>query len=140
MLRASGLAPTTSVTFVVGLVFGLVLGLATTAAAQYAVVGSATTDVGPLTRTETTVQDGAAPIDQFKIVRLAKTGLTPAEARAVVFLLPSLGVEFTSYEETEPRKPIGASIAGFFAKRDLIVYGYSARTEGLPAGGCEAGV
>lgn len=113
---------------------------ASAASGQYVVVGSASSEVGPFTRTETTIQDGPAPIDQFKIVRLARTHLAPEHARAVVFLLPSLGIDFSSYEETDPRRHPAASIAGYFAQRGLVVYGYSSRAEGVPAGGCEAGV
>lgn len=108
--------------------------------AQVQVVGTATTQIGGITRTETTIQDGPLPINQFKMLRLVRTHLPEEQLRAVVFLLPSLGIDFSSYEETEPHQNFSASIAGFFAQRGFAVYGYSSRLEGLSAGGCEAGL
>lgn len=121
------------------LVIGLVL-VAAPAFGQYQVLASSSTEIADLTRTETLVADGLDPLDRFSFVRLAKTHLEPAEARAVVLWLPALGVGFSSYEGTAPARHVGASIAGFFAKRNMVVYGLSSRSEGLAAGGCELGV
>lgn len=124
------------------LIFLAVLALVFTGNAfgQYQVLGSASTRLpGNLERTETTVQVGSHPLDQFKVTRLIKN-VPPRALRAVVFLLPSLGIDFTSYEQTEPGISPAASIAGFFALRNFAVYGYSSRMEGIPAGTCEAGV
>lgn len=126
-------------TTVAGSLLGL-LSLTTSASAQYAVVGQTSTEIGDLTRVETTVQQGPLPINQFKMLRVSETGLPAEQVRAVVFLLPALGVEFSSYETTAPRKNPHASLVGFLARRKMVVYGYSSRAEGLAAGGCEAGV
>ncbi|MEM1203194.1 MAG: hypothetical protein AAGN66_08195 [Acidobacteriota bacterium] len=112
--------------------------LAAVAAAEPTVIATTTSDLpGNVTRTEVLVQDGASPLDRFKISRLAKDGPHLGDA---ILLLPSLGVDMVSYEQPAPRRGFGSSIAGFFALRGYDVYGYSSRLEGIPAGTCEAGV
>ena len=109
------------------------------AQAQYAVIGSAQTQDGPLERTEWTVAASPDPIDTFKMIRLVKSGPTEP-IRGSILLLPSLGTTFALYEQRDPSGGFGSSIAEFFAVRNYDVYGYSPRFEGIPAGSCEAGV
>lgn len=109
------------------------------AAGPYQVVGTATTQSGHLVRSETTVQVGADPLDRFRFYRLVHDG--PAGGRVgSILLLPPLGPGFSFYEQRDPSGGVGSSITEYFALRGFDVYGYSARFEGLPAGGCEAGV
>lgn len=110
------------------------------AAADYQVVGTATSrSPGHLVRTEYTVQVDSNPLDQFKMVRLVKSG--PAQRlRGSILFLPPLGTTFSFYEQRDPKGAAGSSIAEFFALRNFDVYGYSPRFEGIPAGTCEAGV
>jgi pimeloyl-ACP methyl ester carboxylesterase len=106
---------------------------------QHTVVGSTSSTVGPLVRTELVVQVGPNPIDNFKMTRLARD-VPVDQLRGSILLLPSLGSTFALYEQRDPNGALGTSIAEFFALRHYDVYGYSPRFEGVPAGTCEAGV
>ncbi|MCB1057786.1 MAG: hypothetical protein KDD11_19980 [Acidobacteria bacterium] len=119
----------------------VVVGLAWAlpSAAQYQALGSVTTHSQGLVRTETTLQEGANPLDRFKLIHLRRQG-PPHAPRATLLFLPPLGTNFSLYEQPDPHGPVGSSIAGFFALRGFDVYGYSPRMEGLPAGTCETGV
>lgn len=121
------------------LVFGALAASAAHAAGPYQVAGTATSRVGNLVRTETTVQAGTHVLDRFKMVRLAKD--VPADRlRGSILFLPPLGTTFSFYEQRDPNGAPGSSIAEFFALRNFDVYGYSPRFEGIPAGSCEAGL
>lgn len=123
------------------LVFVLLAGvcLAQTAAAQYLVVGTTSSDIGPLVRSEFLVQVGPHPLDNFKMTRLARN--VPVEQlKGSILFLPSLGSTFALYEQRDPNGAFGSSIAEFFALRGYDVYGYSPRFEGIPAGTCETGI
>lgn len=108
------------------------------AAAQPQVAAVVTTDFGPLDRTEYTVVDGPGPLDRFKAVRIVRPG-APPRAQALL-LLPPLGVTYGFYEQTDPRRGVESSIAGFFALRGYDVWQYVPPMEGIPAGTCEAGI
>ena len=117
----------------------LVLLAATGARAQYAVLSTAQTQVGPFERTDWIVAASPNPIDTFRMTRLVKSD--PAlPIRGSVLFLPSLGTTFALYEQRDTRGFLGSSIAEFFAVRNFDVYGYSPRFEGIPAGSCEIGV
>ncbi len=120
------------------LAVALVLAAAS-ARAQYVVIASTQTQVGPLERTEWTVAASPDPIDTFKMTRWVKRA-PGAPVRGAMLLLPSLGTTFALYEQRDPGGGLGTSIAEFFALRGYDVYGYSPRFEGIPAGSCEAGV
>lgn len=116
----------------------LAFALATEASAAYQITGTAETHVGPLVRTELTVQAGPHPLDRFKAVHLAKQGGGPK--RGAILFLPPLGTTFSFYEQRDPNDALGSSIAEFFALRNFDVWGVSPRFEGIPAGTCEAGL
>jgi pimeloyl-ACP methyl ester carboxylesterase len=106
-------------------------------AATYQIVGSETSTVaGNLTRTVTTVQVGANPLDRFLITRVTKGAPAPA-TRGTLLLLPPLGSGFQNYE-TGDGGDYKKSFAGFFALRNFDVWGYSQRVQGLAAGTCES--
>lgn len=117
-----------------------ILALGTTAvAAQPAIIASTSSDVGPLVRTEWTVQAGPNPIDRFRMTRLSRD--VPAEhLKGSLLLLPSLGTSFALYEQRDEFPFLGSSFAEFFALRGYDVYGYSPRFEGIPSGTCELGL
>ncbi len=124
-------------------IFCLILGsllAVTAAAADYQIIGTATTQSGSLTRVEATVQVGSDPLDQFKMVRVFKD-LPGGASRGAILLLPPAGFTFTFYEQRDRPGPRGAgvSFAELFARRGYDVYGYSPRMEGVVAGCCEAG-
>jgi pimeloyl-ACP methyl ester carboxylesterase len=118
--------------------------LATTLAAEasaagpYQVTATVETLIGPLVRTESTVQAGAHPLDRFKMIQLSREG--QAGSRGTILLLPPLGTTFAFYEQRDPDGVRGTAISEFFALRGFDVWGYSPRFEGIPAGTCEAGV
>ena len=119
----------------------LLIGLVVSAmaSAMPVIVATDQTQVGPLNRTEWIVQDGLNPIDTFRMTRLARD--TPVvNLRGALLLLPPLGSSFAIYEQRNPSRLFGTSVAEFFAVRGFDVWGYSPRFEGIPAGTCEAGV
>lgn len=65
------------------------------ASGPYQIVGTATSRIGPLVRTETTVQVGADPLDRFRFYRLVHDG--PAGGRVgSILLLPPLGPGYSA--------------------------------------------
>lgn len=121
-------------------VLGCLLMTVTAAAGQYQVLGANTERIGGLQRTETTVQVGANPFDQFKITRWIKKDVPAEGLRASLLLLPPAGFSFTFYEQRDGNGGPGTSFAGYFAARGYDVYGYSPRWDGVPAGLCESGL
>lgn len=117
----------------------LAVTLAAEASAAYVVTGTVETEVGPLVRTELTVQAGPHPLDRFKAVRLVKDG-PQNHLRGAILFLPPLGTTFSFYEQRDPNGAIGTSIAEFFALRGYDVWGVGPRFEGIPGGTCEAGL
>lgn len=59
--------------------------------------------------------------------------------RGVVFILPPLGSGFQNYEVGD-NGDYNKSFVGFLARRNIAVFGYSPRVQGLTAGSCESGV
>ena len=98
---------------------------------QQSVVG------GDLIRTELTVQEGNNPVNRFFITSVEKPKPNLA-LKGVIILLPPLGSGFRNYEATADGN-YDNSFAGFFARRNWAVVGYSRRDEGIPAGACESG-
>jgi len=121
-------------------VIGLLLTAAQAMASDYTPIASTETrQPGRLVRTETTIQVGTDPLDRFKMIRLVKD--VPVELlRGSIFFLPPLGTTFSFYEQRDECCGVGSSIAEFFALRNIDVYGYSPRFEGISAGSCEAGL
>jgi len=107
------------------------------ASGPYQITATQDTQVGPLTRTELTIQAGPHPLDRFKAVHLEKPD---ASSRGAILFLPPLGTTFSFYEQRDPNGALGTSIAEFFALRGFDVWGVSPRFEGIPAGTCEAGL
>ena len=108
-------------------------------AATYQIVGSETSTVaGDLTRTVTTVQVGANPLDRFLITRVVK-GVPAGALKGTLLMLPPLGSGFQNYEAGDDGD-YNKSFAGFFARRNFDVWGYSQRVQGLAAGSCESGL
>lgn len=120
-------------------ILAVTLAAEASAAGPYVVTGTVETQVGPLVRTELTVQAGAHPLDRFKAVRLVKDGPQQALRDAILFL-PPLGTTFSFYEQRDSNGALGTSIAEFFALRGYDVWGLGPRYEGIPAGTCEAGL
>lgn len=106
--------------------------------AQYVVLSSSTTQVGPLARSEWVIAASPDPIDTFRMTRWVLSA--PGEPiHGSILFLPSLGTSFALYEQRDEHGGLGSSIAEFFALRGYDVYGYSPRFEGIPAGSCEVG-
>lgn len=108
------------------------------AAGPYQVTATVETLIGPLVRTESTVQAGAHPLDRFKMIRLSRQG--QSASRGAILFLPPLGTTFAFYEQRDSNGALGTAISEFFALRGYDVWGYSPRFEGIPAGTCEAGL
>lgn len=119
-------------------VFVAALAAAASASAQYQVIGTAESRIGPLVRTESTVKVGAHPLDRFKMIRVARQG--QQNPRGAILFLPPLATTFSFYEQRDPNGALGTAISEFFALRGFEVWGYSPRFEGIPAGTCEAGL
>ncbi|MEM1177747.1 MAG: hypothetical protein AAGM22_05350 [Acidobacteriota bacterium] len=109
------------------------------ASAMPVILTQTSSQVGNLERTEWLVQVGPSPIETFRMTRLRKAGLPDAQLRGAMLFLPSLGTNFSLYEQPDPNRGRGSATAVFFARRNYDVYGYSPRFEGIPAGACEAG-
>ncbi|HEU4769973.1 MAG TPA: hypothetical protein VFS77_21585, partial [Pyrinomonadaceae bacterium] len=92
---------------------------------------------GDLNRTVTTIQEGNNPLDRFFMTKVVKPVSGEAIKGAVV-LLPPLGSGFQNYEASE-NGDYNNSFAGFFARRNFLVIGYSPRVQDLTAGSCESG-
>jgi pimeloyl-ACP methyl ester carboxylesterase len=109
------------------------------ASGPYQITATAVSQDGDLTRTEYSVSAGPNPLDRFKMVRLAKS--SPGQHFiGSILLLPPLGTTFNLYEQRDVNGAPGSSVAEFFAERNIDVYGYSPRYEGITAGSCEAGL
>ncbi len=120
-------------------ILGFLLLTLPAAADDYQIIGTATSRIENLVRTETTVQVGDNPLNQFKMTRLVKD--VPAERlRGAILFFPPAGFSFTFYEQRDEGGGFGTSPAEFFARRNYDVYGYSPPWDGIPAGLCEAGV
>jgi len=92
---------------------------------------------GDLSKTVTTIQEGNNALDRFLITEMKKPLPDPAY-KGVLLLLPPLGSGFQNFE-TAQNGDYNTSFAGFFARRNYVVVGYSQRVQGLTAGSCESG-
>ena len=116
--------------------FLLLAGVAN--AQPYQVVNTTQSVVGgDLIRTVLTVQEGNNPVNRFFITRVEKPKPNQNFA-GVLVVLPPLGSGFTNYEATATGD-YNDSFAGYFARRNWALVGYSRRDEGIPAGACESG-
>ena len=92
---------------------------------------------GDLIRTVLTVQEGDNPLNRFFITRVEKP--KPNQTLAgVIVVLPPLGSGFQNYEASADGD-YNNSFAGFFARRNYALVGYSPRVQDLTAGSCENG-
>ena len=92
---------------------------------------------GDLSKTVTTIQEGNNALDRFLITEVKKPLPDPAY-KGVLLLLPPLGSGFQNFESAQ-NGDYSTSFAGFFARRNYVVVGYSQRVQGLTAGSCESG-
>jgi pimeloyl-ACP methyl ester carboxylesterase len=108
-----------------------------TQAQNYQVISTASSSVADnVTKTVTTVQDGSNPLNRFLMTRVRKS--VPNHAlKGTILLLPPLGSGFQNYEVADGGN-YDTSFAGFFARRNYDVWGYSQRVQGLTAGSCES--
>lgn len=89
-----------------------------------------------VTKTVTTVQVGSNPLNRFLMTRVVKNVSNQA-LKGTLLLLPPLGSGFQNYEVGDGGD-YEKSFAGFFARRNYDVWGYSQRVQGLAAGSCES--
>jgi len=110
-----------------------------THAQTYQIISTSSSNVADnVTKTVTTVQVGSSPLNRFLMTRVHKS--IPDDAlKGTILLLPPLGSGFQNYEVGDGGD-YDKSFAGFFAKRNYDVWGYSQRTQGLTAGSCESNV
>ena len=92
---------------------------------------------GDLSKTVTTIQQGVNPLERFQMTEVVKP-LPNQAIRGVVLVLPPLGSGFQNYEVGD-NGDYNNSFAGFLARRNLAVFGYSPRVQGITAGSCESG-
>jgi len=118
----------------------IVLAASVTHAQPYQIINTQESIVGDnLSRTVTTVQSGANPLNRFLMTQVKKAGPPDEAIKGVILLLPPLGSGFQNYEATE-NGDYNDSFVAFFARRNFIVVGYSPRQHSLTAGSCESGV
>lgn len=116
----------------------LLLVAASTQAQPYQTINTQNSVVGgDLNKTVTTVQEGNNSLDRFQMTKVVKQTSNQA-VKAVMLLLPPLGSGFQNYEVGE-NGDYNNSFVAFFARRNIAVYGYSQRVQGIPAGSCESG-
>ena len=116
----------------------LLLVVVSAQAQPYQVVNTQNSVVGgDLNKTVTTVQEGTNTSDRFQMTKVVKPTANQA-VRAVMLLLPPLGSGFQNYEVGE-NGDYNNSFVAFFARRNIAVYGYSQRVQGIAAGSCESG-
>ena len=109
-------------------------------AQPYQVVNTQSSTVaGDLSRTATTIQSGANPLDKFTMTKVVKLDLPDEPIKGVILLLPPLGSGFQNFEATASGD-YNDSFVAFFARRNFVIYGYSPRQNDLVAGSCESGV
>lgn len=118
----------------------ILLAAGVSQAQPYQVINTQTSAVGDdLSRTVTTVQSGNNSLNRFTMTKVVKAGVPNEALQGAVLLLPPLGSGFQNYEAAE-NGDYNNSFAAFFARRNIVVFGYSPRQTGLTAGSCESGV
>ena len=116
----------------------LLLATTSTQAQQFQVINTQNSVVGgDLNKTVTTVQENNNSLDRFEMTKVEKQTANQA-VRAVMLLLPPLGSGFQNYEVGE-NGDYNNSFVAFFARRNIVVFGYSQRVQGITAGSCESG-
>ncbi len=124
--------------FILSFFWLVTIGAGAASAQTYQIVNTETSAVtADLTRTVTTVQVGANSLNRFQMSRVVKN-VPPQALRGVILLLPAIGNGFGNYEVGEDND-YNNSFVAFFAQRNFDVWGYSQRTQGIPAGACESG-
>ncbi|HEY0407626.1 MAG TPA: hypothetical protein VGC89_17970 [Pyrinomonadaceae bacterium] len=115
----------------------LCLHAGVTGAQTYHIISTESSNVSNnVTRTVTTVQVGTNPLNRFLMTRVVRN--IPSHAlKGALLLLPPLGSGFQNYEVGDGGD-YEKSLAGFFARRNYDVWGYSQRVQGLAAGTCES--
>ena len=125
--------------FALFLVAQLLIITNTSQAQPYQVISTDNSIVGDdLSKSITTIQEGNNPLNRFRMTKVSKPVALNA-LKGVIFLLPPLGSGFQNYEVGE-NGDYNNSFAGFLARRNYVVVGYSFRQHGLVAGSCESGV
>lgn len=115
----------------------LCAGIAVRAQTYQIIDTQSSTVANNITKTVFTVQVGSNPLNRFLISRVTKN--VPAHAlKGTMLLLPPLGSGFQNYEVGDGGD-YDKSFAGFFARRNFDVWGYSQRVQGIAAGSCESG-
>src|ERR1041384_4139660 len=108
-----------------------------THAQTYQIISTASSNVANnVIKTVTTVQVGSNPLNRFLMTRVRKN-IPNDGLKKTILLLPPLGSGFQNYEVGDDGD-YDDSFAGFFAKRDYDVWGYSQRVQGITAGSCES--
>jgi pimeloyl-ACP methyl ester carboxylesterase len=124
--------------FALFIVAQLLLVNAIAHAQPYQITNTQNSVVGDdLNRTVTTIQEGNNPLDRFFMTKVLKPIGNDAIKAAILFM-PPLGSGFQNYEVGE-NGDYNNSLAGFLARRNFLVVGYSPRVQGLTAGSCESG-
>ena len=108
-----------------------------TQAQTYQIISTVNSNIeNNVIKTVTTVQVGSNPLNRFLMTRVRKN-IPNGDLKGTILLLPPLGSGFQNYEVGDDGD-YDNSFAGFFAKRDYDVWGYSQRVQGLTAGSCES--
>jgi pimeloyl-ACP methyl ester carboxylesterase len=118
-------------------VLTLLLSAAVAQAQTYQIISTESSTVADnVTKTVTTVQVGTNPLNRFLMTRVVKN--VPSHVlKGTMLLLPPLGSGFQNYEVGDNGE-YDKSFAGFFARHNYDVWGYSQRVQGLTAGTCES--
>jgi pimeloyl-ACP methyl ester carboxylesterase len=107
-----------------------------THAQTYQIINTVSSNVSNnVTKTVTTVQVGSNPLNRFLMTRVRKN-IPNDELKATILLLPPLGSGFQNYEVGDGGD-YEKSFAGFFARRNYDVWGYSQRVQEFTSGSCE---
>lgn len=108
-----------------------------TQAQTYQIISTTSSNVSNnVTKTVKTVQVGSNPLNRFLMTRVRKN-IPNDELKGTILLLPPLGSGFQNYEVGDGGD-YEKSFAGFFARRNYDVWGYSQRVQELTAGSCES--
>ncbi len=108
-------------------------GISLEVSAAYQIISTNNQQIGSLTKTETIIQDGSSPINQFTLHRLRKNN---HPSKGTLLLLPPLGPDYDFYEFDE-NNDFDKSIAAYFAKKGYDVFGYASRFRNIVAPFCE---
>ena len=108
-----------------------------TQAQTYQIISTTSSNVSNnVTKTVKTVQVGSNPLNRFLMTRVRKN-IPNDDLKGTILLLPPLGSGFQNYEVGDGGD-YEKSFAGFFARRNYDVWGYSQRVQELTAGSCES--